>query len=96
MSMDDDEVMFSMGDGCLAHGDEHMLECSMCGVEFCTKCFPESVVCEDCSADPDGHLLDEDLDVESLADDDEEDDALLDGIEETEDEDPDDPDDNRR
>jgi len=37
--------------GCGEHDcDEHMTECSMCGAEFCSLCFPNSALCPDCAA----------------------------------------------
>ena len=47
--MEDEENMFMMGEGCPTHGDEHMKECTVCGAEFCTRCFSNSVICPDCA-----------------------------------------------
>ena len=47
------------GGGCSVHGEDYMRECSVCGMEFCTICFPNSNVCEEC-ADQGRDLDDED------------------------------------
>jgi hypothetical protein len=52
MSLDEEKVMFGMGEGCPTHGDEEMRECPTCGIEYCAKCYPGRVFCPDCSADP--------------------------------------------
>lgn len=49
MSLDDSEPMFSLGGGCMAHGDEFMTECSVCGAEFCARCHPGIRLCSDCA-----------------------------------------------
>jgi hypothetical protein len=49
MGSSEDTGMFGMGQGCSAHGDEHMKECTMCGAEFCRACFPRATVCPDCA-----------------------------------------------
>lgn len=49
MGRKDDTRMYSMEQGCPIHGDEYLKECSMCGVEFCQVCYPESTVCPDCA-----------------------------------------------
>jgi len=51
MPRDMDEVsnVFGMEEGCPEHGSERMIECTACGVEFCTLCFPRSAVCADCA-----------------------------------------------
>ena len=38
------------GGGCPVHGEDYMRECSVCGEEFCALCFPNSDVCEECTA----------------------------------------------
>ena len=53
MSLDDEDVMFNMGEGCLAHGDEFMRECTNCGMEFCAKCHGKISSCPDCSSETD-------------------------------------------
>ena len=37
------------GGGCSVHGEDYMRECSVCGMEFFTACFPHSSVCEECA-----------------------------------------------
>ncbi len=77
MSLDDSEPMFSLGGGCMVHGDEFMTECSICGAEFCARCFPGVRLCSDCAMtqpdddDPDAApaepgAADDDEDVEKL------------------------------
>ena len=38
------------GTGCDLHGEDYLRECTMCGIEFCSACFPNSSLCSDCSA----------------------------------------------
>ena len=38
------------GSGCDVHGEDYLRECTMCGTEFCSVCFPNSSLCSDCSA----------------------------------------------
>jgi hypothetical protein len=49
MTVNEETGMFGLTEGCGVHGDEHMKECSMCGVEFCRLCHPKSTVCPDCA-----------------------------------------------
>jgi len=63
--MDDENNMFGMEEGCPEHGSERMAECTACGEEFCTLCFPRSAVCADCA---EGGGLDEDAKEEDYAD----------------------------
>ena len=49
MLADDVTGMYGVEPGCPVHGDEYMRECSMCGAEFCRRCFPRSAVCPDCA-----------------------------------------------
>ena len=67
MAVDDEAGVYAMGQGCSVHGDEHMRECSMCGTEFCRKCFPKTSVCPDCAESDE----DEDEDEEEDFDDEE-------------------------
>ena len=60
MSVDDDEPMLHLGEGCMVHGDEYMTECSVCGTEFCSRCTPGTHVCATCSETGDE---DDDLDL---------------------------------
>ena len=87
MALDEETNVFGMTPGCPIHGDEKMRECSMCGAEFCRRCFPRSTVCPDC-AEPAGEDDEEaDPDFEDVKDlDDVLDDEDEDG---DEDEDPD-------
>ncbi len=49
MAFDDDNFLLGMEGGCPSHGDEGMCECSVCGVEFCVRCFPGGGgLCPDC------------------------------------------------
>lgn len=81
--LDENDVMFSMGEGCRLHGDEAMRECSLCGSEYCGKCHPGRPICPDCLSggeeddDSDDEIF-EDPDVAGLilqADEEAEDDA---------------------
>lgn len=47
--MDEENNVFGMEEGCPEHGGERMVECTACGEEFCTLCFPRSAVCPDCA-----------------------------------------------
>lgn len=79
MAMDEETGLYGIGEGCAIHGDEHMRECSMCGAEFCTKCFPRSAVCEDCAesgGDEDDPDFEDVSDLKEVLDDDEEADRL--------------------
>ena len=49
--MEEASNVFGMEEGCPEHGSERMVECTACGVEFCTLCFPRSAVCADCAED---------------------------------------------
>ena len=60
MNMDEEEYSpFSFGSGCDIHGEDYLSECSMCGIEFCTACFPNSNLCADCAAQAEFDLDDE-------------------------------------
>jgi len=69
----EDEIFEDL-DSCPIHGDEYLRECNICGMHFCTRCFPRSLVCEDCGEDEEEPDLDTDLedlsDYEDLLDDD--------------------------
>ena len=47
--MHEGERFFGLQEGCPSHGDEHIRECSMCGTEFCYRCYPNSHVCSECA-----------------------------------------------
>lgn len=51
MHYDDEEYdpYAGFNDGCPIHGEDYMRECTVCGAEFCTLCFPNSGVCEECA-----------------------------------------------
>ena len=38
--------------------EEYWIECSVCGCEFCSKCFPNARMCPDC-AEEQGDLIDD-------------------------------------
>ena len=82
MIHDDEDILFGgLGGGCLAHGDEFLRECALCGAEFCTKCFPGSAVCADCADESETDEDEDDadaLDAEVGGDDDNDVDELLD------------------
>lgn len=68
MPLEDESSFFTLGEGCPIHGDEHMRECSMCGTEFCSRCFRKSAVCPDCADEASEDDLDEDPDFEDVTD----------------------------
>lgn len=51
MNYDDEEYdpYAGFNGGCPVHGEDYMRECTVCGAEFCTACFPNSDVCEECA-----------------------------------------------
>jgi len=63
VSVDDDEPMLHLGEGCMVHGDEYLTECSVCGAEFCSRCTPGTHVCATCSETGDE---DDDLDLKPV------------------------------
>jgi len=60
--MQEGERFFGLQEGCPSHGDEHIHECSMCGAEFCSRCFPNSRVCSECAMQVGLDDLDDDTD----------------------------------
>ena len=66
--MADEENLYELYQGCPLHGEEFMRECSVCGGEYCGKCFPASGVCPNCSAEVDDDDLDEDPDFSDVDD----------------------------
>jgi len=53
--------------GCGEHEcDDYMVECSMCGAEFCSLCFPNSALCPDCAASVSLDDEDDDPDFEDV------------------------------
>ncbi|MDD2520696.1 MAG: hypothetical protein PHR34_07055, partial [Kiritimatiellae bacterium] len=52
MNFDDEEFSpySGFGTGCDLHGEDFLRECTMCGIEFCAACFPNSALCPDCAA----------------------------------------------
>ena len=83
MTMDEETGLYSMGQGCPVHGDDHMKECSMCGAEFCRICVPRSAVCPDCAdsnddeSDEESPDFDDVRNLDELLEDDEEVDELV-------------------
>ena len=55
MNMDEEEFSPFGGysSGCELHGEDFLRECTMCGIEFCSACFPQSTLCADCAAQAD-------------------------------------------
>ena len=51
MNYDDEEYdpYAGFNGGCPVHGEDYMRECTVCGAEFCTACFPNSDVCGECA-----------------------------------------------
>jgi hypothetical protein len=52
MNMEEEEMSHygGFGSGCELHGEDFLRECTMCGIEFCSACFPQSALCPDCAA----------------------------------------------
>ena len=63
--MTEDESLLGVPGACPEHGDSSLIECNMCGVEFCAECHPGSRVCPDCSTQSDEP---DDEDLEEVAD----------------------------
>lgn len=55
MNMEEEEFSPFGGftSGCDIHGEDSLRECTMCGIEFCSACFPQSALCSDCAAQGD-------------------------------------------
>jgi hypothetical protein len=55
MSMEEEEYTpyGAFSSGCDIHGEDFLRECTMCGIEFCSACFPQSRLCSDCAAQGD-------------------------------------------
>ena len=49
MNIEEESNVFGMEEGCPQHGSDRMAECTVCGGEFCSRCFPRSSVCADCA-----------------------------------------------
>ncbi len=61
MNMEEEEFSpyGAYGSGCGVHGEDFLRECTMCGIEFCAACFPNSALCSDCAAQGDLDLEEE-------------------------------------
>ncbi len=61
MNMEEEEFSpyAAFSSGCDIHGEDFLRECTMCGIEFCSACFPQSPLCSDCAAQ--GDIENEDL-----------------------------------
>ena len=59
MSMEEEEYspFAAYSSGCDIHGENFLRECTMCGIEFCSACFPQSTLCSDCAAQ--GSIIDD-------------------------------------
>lgn len=69
MGWDADDGVFGLEQECPVHGDESMTECRMCGAEFCRACHAGPAVCPACAEQgSDDHNL------ETVEDEDEEED----------------------
>ncbi len=58
MTIHEDLGYYKSENGCPHDCDEFMVECGVCGAEFCRRCFPQTTICEECAkcdeeADPD-------------------------------------------
>jgi hypothetical protein len=81
MNMEEEEFSpyAAFSSGCDIHGEDYLRECTMCGIEFCSACFPQSTLCSDCAAQ--GDLVEEE---EKVLTDEEKELLLLEGIGEEE------------
>ncbi len=78
-TMSDDEEYSpygGYGSGCDIHGENYLRECTMCGIEFCADCLPQSALCPDCAAQAE---IDDDEEPEEKTEE-EKDLALLEGF----------------
>ena len=78
MNVEDDEFspFGGFSSGCDLHGEDFLRECTMCGIEFCSACFPNSALCPDCAAQ--GEFDDDEEEAQAPAE--EKELLLLDGI----------------
>jgi len=67
MSLSEEEAFFGLTPGCPLHGEEFLRECSMCGIEFCTRCFRGSAICADCAEEANEDDPEDDPDFEDVA-----------------------------
>lgn len=77
----EDENLLSIPGNCPEHGESSVVECNICGIEFCAECDPGTLVCSRCSTkkhEPnDGDLVDvDDASLEEI------DDVLVDDFDE--------------
>lgn len=56
---EEDDIFAGLGGGCPIHGDEAMIECSVCGAEFCARCHPRTELCPECASLPEDELLED-------------------------------------
>lgn len=56
MMTDEDDPFMNIGGGCPVHGDDYMMECTVCGAEFCSRCYPNSAICPECAELPEDEL----------------------------------------
>jgi len=62
-----EEEIYEDMDSCPLHGDENLRECNICGAHFCTRCFPRSLVCEECHDDDDIEDIDDEEEFSELS-----------------------------
>lgn len=64
--MTEDESLLGTPGICPEHGDGSLIECNICGIEFCAECHPGTRVCTNCSTQSD-EPGDEDLEEVGVA-----------------------------
>ncbi len=64
--MDEETAFLGLNQGCPTHGEEYIHECSMCGREFCARCFRGSTICSECAEMAQDDDLDDEPDFEDV------------------------------
>ncbi|MGD9873674.1 MAG: hypothetical protein AB7T27_05315 [Kiritimatiellia bacterium] len=64
--MNDESLNCGMPGGCPTHGDDYMMECSVCGAEFCSACFKSDGLCKDCAAQAEEEATGKDSDFDDV------------------------------
>jgi hypothetical protein len=63
MSIAEDLDLYMLNGECPSHGDGFIVECRVCGREFCARCFPNSSRCQECANE---ESFNEDEDMQSI------------------------------
>ncbi len=65
MTIHEDLGYYNSENGCPHDCQEYMIECNVCGAEFCSRCFPDTNICGSCAEseyDPEEKDKDPDFD----------------------------------